>query len=125
MTPCPRWRHWSVVLSASMAKALSLSGARFCSIHCYLSLFSVLSQNERKIKIWKKNQILCYNRNKKKCKDLKEMVDFILWMAFESDKPTRRFGPSNQQATNPMTITWVTRTKFISKIEHDSVSNTV
>ena len=30
----------------------------------------------------RKKQILCYNGNKRKCRDLKEMVDFILLMAF-------------------------------------------
>ena len=46
-------------------------------------------------------------------------------MAFESDKTARRYGSSNQQTTDLTTIAWLTRTKFISKIGCNGVSNTV
>lgn len=35
---------------------------------------------------------------------MKEMVDFILLMTFESDKPARRSGPSDQKAKDPTVI---------------------
>ena len=69
----------------------------------------------------RKNQILCYNGNKRKCGDLKEMVDFILLMVFESDKPVRRSRSSDQHTTDPTIVVWITWMRSISEIGCDGV----
>lgn len=69
----------------------------------------------------RENQILCYNGNKRKCRVLKEMVGFILFMVFENDKPTRRSRSSNKQTTYPTVVVRITWTRSISEIRCNAI----